>query len=340
MAKKKRAFITGVTGQDGAFLSDLLLKEGYEVYGGYRRTSTPNFWRLNSLEIKDKIKLFSLDLLEVTNILRAIEEIKPDEIYNLAAQSFVGDSWNCPLVTTEINGCGPIRILESIRTINPKIRFYQASTSEMCGLTKTAFQNEMTPFYPRSPYGFSKLMAHWATVNYRESFGIHASAGILMNHESEFRGEEFVTRKITKGVADIKRGKISQIELGNLDAKRDWGHAKNYVEAMFKMVQADDPGDYVVATGQVHSIREFVELAFRIGLNTEIYWKGTCENEVGYDNNNDKRVCVNKEFYRPAEVNFLCGDSTKIKNQLGWEPKIGFEELVRIMVEADIKRNN
>lgn len=317
----KVALITGITGQDGAYLAQLLLKQGYKVYGGVRRLSTPNFWRTDELGITDKIEIVDFDLLDTSNIIRVIQQIQPDEIYNLAAQSFVGVSFEQPLVTGDITGLGATRILEAIRIVNPQIRYYQASTSEMFGLVQEIPQKESTPFYPRSPYGVAKLYAHWMTVNYRESYNMFACSGILFNHESPLRGEEFVTRKITKAVAEIKAGLRNELRLGNLDAKRDWGFAGDYVTAMWLMLQQDQPEDYVIATNETHTVREFVEIAF---------------SSVGLDYND--YVVIDPKFYRPAEVDILIGDASKAKKDLNWQSEVKFEELVKLMVESDVKR--
>lgn len=317
----KKALITGITGQDGAYLAQLLLEKGYKVYGGVRRLSTPNFWRTDELGITNDIEIVDFDLLDSTNIIRVIQTIQPDEVYNLAAQSFVGVSFEQPLVTGDITGLGATRILEAIRIVNPKIRYYQASTSEMFGLVQEIPQKETTPFYPRSPYGVAKLYAHWMTINYRESYDIFACTGILFNHESPLRGEEFVTRKITKAVAEIKVGRRSELRLGNLDAKRDWGFAKDYVKAMWLMLQQDVPGDYVVATNETHTVREFVDIAFSaVGLDYKDY------------------VVIDPKFYRPAEVDILIGDASKAEKELGWKPKMKFAELVKFMVESDVNK--
>ncbi len=316
----KRALITGITGQDGAYLAKLLLDKGYAVWGGMRRTSNLNLGRLAFLGIEDKIRLIPLDLMEQTNILRVIEGIMPDEIYNLAAQSFVAVSFEQPVLTAEVTAVGVARLLDAIRTINPRIRFYQASSSEMFGKVQTVPQNEKTPFYPRSPYAVSKLFAHWLTINYRESYGTFACSGILFNHESPLRGMEFVTRKITNAVARIKKGLQKELRLGNLEAKRDWGYAPEYVEAMYLMLQQSQPDDYVIATGETHSVREFAELAFsHVGLDYRDFVK------------------EDPEFIRPAEVELLIGDYSKAKEKLGWQPEIRFSELVKIMVEHDLK---
>lgn len=334
----KKALITGITGQDGSYLAKLLLEKGYEVYGGYRRSSNLNLWRLQELGIEKEIKLVLFDLLEFTNILRTIREIQPDEVYNLAAQSFVAASFDQPILTAEIDAIGVLRILEALRTLNPEAKFYQASTSEMFGKVQFIPQNERTPFYPRSPYAVSKVMGHWITVNYREAYNMFACSGILFNHESPLRGLEFVTRKITYGIARIKYGLQDKIVLGNLSSKRDWGYAPEYVRAMWLMLQQDKPDDYVIASGETHSVREFVEQAFKV-INIDIEWHGEGINEKGIDKKTGKvRVEVSPKFFRPAEVNLLIGDYSKAKEKLGWEPKIKFPELIQIMVEADLKR--
>jgi GDPmannose 4,6-dehydratase len=334
----KKALITGITGQDGAFLARLLLEKGYEVYGAYRRTTGIMSWRLEELGILNQVKLVQLDLLELTNIMRVLERIKPDEVYNLAAHSFVALTFEQPVITAEINAIGVLRILESVRTITPETRFYQASSSEMFGKVLAERQSEETPFYPRSPYGVSKLFAHWATVNYREAYGMFAVSGILFNHESALRGEEFVTRKISKGVARIKLGLQNKLVLGNLDAKRDWGYAPDYVKAIFLMMQQDEPDDYVIAMGENHTVREFVEKTFEI-IGKELEWEGEGINERGIDKAKGKvLVEVSPEFFRPADVNVLLGDSSKAKAKLGWQPKTPFVELVKIMVEKDLER--
>jgi len=317
----KKALITGITGQDGSYLAELLLEKGYKVYGLTRRTSTINFERINSLV--DKIKLIQGDLLDQSSLSSALLESEPDEVYNLAAQSFVKTSWNQPVLTGEFTALGVTRLLEAIRTINPKIKFYQASSSEMFGKVVETPQKETTRFHPRSPYGVAKVYGHYITVNYRESFGIFACSGILFNHESPRRGLEFVTRKISHAVARISLGKQKKLELGDLSPKRDWGYAKDYVEAMWLMLQQSKPDDYVIATGENHSVREFVELAFNIvGISD---W--------------EKYVTVNNpEHMRPAEVDYLVGDATKARRILKWKPKTTFKELVEIMVKADLER--
>jgi GDPmannose 4,6-dehydratase len=317
----KTALITGITGQDGAYLARFLLSKGYKVYGAFRRSSGINLERLDYLGIRDQLELVPLDLLDLGSIIRVLEKTKPGEVYNLAAQSFVAVSFEQPVVTGEITGLGAVRVLEAIRIVNPRIRFYQASSSEMFGKAQAVPQNEKTPFYPRSPYAAAKLYAHWMTVNYRESYGLFACSGILFNHESELRGIEFVTRKITDGVARIKYGLQKELRLGNLEAKRDWGYAPEYCEAMWLMLQQDQPDDYVIATGETHSVREFVEEAFAcVGLDWQDY------------------VVEDPAFKRPADVDFLVGDATKARQKLGWQPRTTFKNLVRLMVEADLKR--
>lgn len=337
-AMAKRAFITGVTGQDGAYLSKLLLEKGYEVFGAYRRSASVNLWRLEELGVMHEVKLIPFDLLEFSNIVRALEKVQPDEFYNLAAQSFVAISFEQPLYTGDVDALGVGRILEAIRMVNPKIRFYQASTSEMFGLVQEIPQTEKTPFYPRSPYGVAKLYGHWITVNYRESFGIHGSSGILFNHESPLRGQEFVTRKITASMARIKYGQQEVLELGNLEAKRDWGFAGDYVEGMWRMVQQDQADDYVLATGETHLVRSFVEWAAQ-AAGFALEWEGQEENTKGIDKKSDKVIVrVNPEFYRPAEVELLIGSPAKAKAKLGWEPKVKVDQLVTMMTEADLER--
>ena len=337
----KKAIVTGVTGQDGAYLAELLLNKGYEVYGTYRRTASVNFWRMDELGIKDHDNLFLVDydLTDASSSIRVVSEIQPDEIYNLAAQSFVGVSFEQPLATAHITGLGPVHLLEAIRIVNPKIRFYQASTSEMFGEVQAIPQVESTPFYPRSPYGVAKLYAHWMLINYRESYDIFGCSGILFNHESPLRGQEFVTRKITNSVARIKLGLQNCIELGNMDAKRDWGFAKEYVEGMYLMLQADKPDTYVLATNRTETVRDFVRLAFK-AIDIELEFKGVGEDEVAVDVATGKTlVKVNPKFYRPAEVELLIGDPQKAKDDLGWEPKTTLEELCAMMVKEDLRRN-
>jgi GDPmannose 4,6-dehydratase len=316
-----KALITGVTGQDGSYLAELLLEKGYEVFGMVRRSSTENFDRINHL--RDKIHLKQADLLDQLSIIRLIEECRPDEIYNLAAQSFVPTSWDQPMLTGEFNALGVTKILEAIRQVNKKIKFYQASSSEMFGKVQQVPQTEKTPFYPRSPYGVAKVYAHWITVNYRESYGIFAVSGILFNHESPRRGLEFVSRKITDGAARIKLGLSQKLYLGNLDAKRDWGYAGDYVRAMWLMFQQSQPEDFVIATGENHTVRELAEIAFsHLGLNYKDY------------------VQVDPRLVRPAEVDVLLGDSSQAHKKLGWKPEVSFKELVTMMVKADLDRLN
>jgi GDPmannose 4,6-dehydratase len=334
----KKALITGIRGQDGAYLSKLLLKKSYEVYGADRRSGESSNWRLKELGIEQDIKLVHMDLLEITNIMRIIEKIKPDEVYNLAAQSFVPTSFDQPILTANINAMGVLRLLEVLRIIKSDTKFYQASTSEMFGKAQEMPQKETTPFYPRSPYAISKLFGHWITVNYRESYKMFTCSGILFNHESPLRGNEFVTRKITYGAARIKYGLQKKIILGNLDAKRDWGYAEEYVEGIWLMLQQKTPDNYVLATGETHTVKEFVEDAFR-AAGYELVWEGKGVNKKGVCRKTDKvLVEVSPDFYRPAEVNALVGDPSKAKERLGWKPKTRFEELVSIMVEADMKR--
>lgn len=334
----KVALITGITGQDGAYLSKLLLDKGYKVFGAYRRTASLNLWRMEELGIAKEVKLVPIDLLEYSNIQRTLDEVKPDEVYNLAAQSFVALSFEQPIYTGEVDGLGVARLLEAIRIINPEMRFYQASTSEMFGKVQAIPQNENTPFYPRSPYGVAKLYAHWITINYREAYDMHNSCGILFNHESPLRGLEFVTRKITAGLAQIKHGRKSHVELGNIDAKRDWGFAGDYVEGMWMMLQQPHGDDYVLSTGETHSVREFVEVAAD-AAGFDIVWEGKEEKTKGIDTKTGQVIVeVNPEFYRPSEVEFLLGDAKKAHDKLGWKPKVNFRQLVEMMMEADLSR--
>jgi len=314
----KRALITGITGQDGSYLAELLLKKGYKVYGLTRRSSTNVTSRIEN--IITQVELLPGDLLDQTSLQEAVEQSNPDEVYNLAAQSFVQTSWNQPVLTSEFTATGVTRVLEAVKKVKPKARFYQASSSEMYGKVQAVPQTEDTPFYPRSPYGVAKLYGHWITVNYRESFGMHASSGILFNHESPRRGLEFVTRKITYHVAMIKHGLATELRLGNLDAKRDWGFAGDYVEAMWLMLQQDKPDDFVIATNETHTVKEFVELAF---TRADLDWQ--------------KYVKIDEKFYRPAEVDLLIGGYDKAKKQLGWEPKTSFKSLVNMMVDSDLE---
>jgi GDPmannose 4,6-dehydratase len=337
----KTALITGITGQDGAYLAQLLLDKGYTVYGAYRRTSSVNFWRIDELGIQQhpQLHLVEYDLTDLGASIALVQKVQPTEIYNLAAQSFVGVSFEQPSTTAQITGLGALNLLEAIRLVNPKIRFYQASTSEMFGKVQAIPQEESTPFYPRSPYGVAKLYAHWMTVNYRESYKIFGASGILFNHESPLRGREFVTRKITDSVAKIKLGKLDCLELGNLDAKRDWGFAKEYVEGMWRMLQADEPDTFVLATNRTETVRDFVRMAFK-GAGIEVSFKGKAENETAVDVATGKTVMrINPAFYRPAEVELLIGDPAKAKAKLGWAPTTTLEQLCQMMVEADLLRN-
>lgn len=318
----KKAFVTGITGQDGSYLAELLLEKGYKVYGLTRRTSTQNFDRIEHLMHEPNLELVSGDLIDQHSITSSLNEIQPDEIYNLAAQSFVKTSWEQPVLTGEFTALGVTRVLEAMRLVCPKARFYQASSSEMFGKVQQVPQTELTPFYPRSPYGVAKAYGHWITVNYRESFDMYAVSGMLFNHESPRRGLEFVTRKIANGVARVKLGKQKYVELGNLDAKRDWGYAKDYVEAMWLMLQQDTPDDYVIATGETHSVREFLQVACEVAGIKD--WESAYKHNPKYD--------------RPAEVDLLIGDATKAKKKLGWAPKVTFQELVKIMTEAELER--
>lgn len=341
MNTMKKAIITGITGQDGAYLAELLLEKGYEVFGTYRRTASVNFWRIEEAGI-DKhpnLHLEEYDLTDLSSSIRLLERTEAEEVYNLAAQSFVGVSFDQPVTTAEITGIGPLNLLEAIRIVNPKIKFYQASTSEMFGKVQSIPQTEETPFYPRSPYGVAKLYAHWITVNYRESYDIFGVSGILFNHESPLRGREFVTRKITDSVAKIKLGQLDVLELGNLDAKRDWGFAKEYVDGMYRMLQADEPDTFVLSTNRTTPIRDFVTMAFT-AAGIGVKWEGTAENEKAVDAESGKMlVRINPKFYRPAEVDLLIGSYDKAKRILGWEPKTQLEELARMMVKEDLRRN-
>ena len=339
--KSRVALVTGITGQDGAYLAECLLKKGYTVYGTYRRTSSLVFWRIKELGIDQhqRFHLVEYDLTDLGATFSLLERIQPDEIYNLAAQSFVGVSFQQPMTTSQITGLGALNILEAIRLANPNIRFYQASTSEMFGKVQAVPQNETTSFYPRSPYGVAKLYAHWMTVNYRESYDIFGASGILFNHESPLRGLEFVTRKITNAVAKIKLGQLDVLELGNLDAKRDWGYAKDYVDGMWRMLQADHADTYVLATGRTETVRDFVAMAFK-AAGIALEFKGAAEQEVACDaQSGDVRVRVNTEFYRPAEVELLVGDAQKAQDELGWSASTPLEALCAMMVEADLERN-
>lgn len=321
MSQTKSALITGITGQDGAYLSQLLLQKGYEVYGVLARRSTDTLWRLRELGIEGDVRLVDGDLTDLSSMIRAVESSRATEVYNLGAQSFVGTSWQQPLLTAQVDGVGALHVLEAVRIVNRDAHFYQASTSEMFGLIQAEMQDEKTPFYPRSPYGVAKLMAHWATVNYRESFGMHASSGILFNHESPLRGIEFVTRKVTDAVARIKLGLQKELRLGNIDAKRDWGFAGDYVEAMWLMTQKDVADDYVVATGETTTVRAMCEIAFgHVGLKM------------------DDHLVIDPKFFRPAEVDVLLGNPGKAKAKLGWAPKTSLEKLITMMVDADLRR--
>jgi len=334
----KRALITGIRGQDGAYLSKLLLEKGYEVYGADRRSGDSSFWRLRELGIERDVKVMYMDLLELTNIMRVIEKIKPDEVYNLAAQSFVHASFDQPILTADIGAIGVVRVLESLRVLKPDARFYQASTSEMYGMVQEIPQTEKTPFCPRSPYAVAKLYGHWITVNYRESYKMYACSGILFNHESPLRGFEFITRKITHGIAQVRLGLLDKIFVGNLDSKRDWGFASEYVEAMWLMLQQAEPDDFVIATGETHTVREFIEFAAR-HAGIELAWQGEGMSERGVDRKTGKAIIeVSPDFFRPAEVDVLIGNPAKAAEKLGWRPATRFEELCRIMVEADIRR--
>ena len=335
----KKSIITGITGQDGAYLAELLLSKGYTVYGTYRRTSSVNFWRIEELGIKNhpNLHLVEYDLTDLSASIRLLERTEATEVYNLAAQSFVGVSFDQPLTTAEITGLGAVNLLEAIRIVNPKVRYYQASTSEMFGKVQSIPQTENTPFYPRSPYGVAKLYAHWMTINYRESYDIFGTSGILFNHESPLRGIEFVTRKITNAAARIKLGKQEVLELGNLDAQRDWGFAKDYVEGMWRMLQADRPDTYVLATGHTVPVREFVRMAFQ-GADIELGFQGQGEAETAVCTRTGKTlVRINPRYYRPAEVDLLIGSSEKAKRELGWEPKTSVDALCKMMVAADLQ---
>lgn len=337
----KTALITGISGQDGAYLAQLLLDKGYRVYGTYRRTSSVNFWRIEELGIAShpQLQLIEYDLTDLGSSIRLLESTQATEVYNLAAQSFVGVSFDQPTTTAQITGIGPVHLLEAIRQVNPRVRFYQASTSEMFGKVQAVPQNEATPFYPRSPYGVAKLYAHWMTVNYRESYDIFGCSGILFNHESPLRGREFVTRKITDAVAKIRLDKLGVLELGNLDAKRDWGFAKEYVDGMWRMLQADVPDTYVLATHRTETVRDFVTMAFK-AADITLAWQGQGLDEVGIEVGTGKTlVKINPRFYRPAEVDLLIGDSSKAERELGWKPRTTLEQLCAMMVEADLRRN-
>ena len=336
----KTAIITGITGQDGAYLSKFLLKKGYTIYGTYRRTASINFWRINELGIRNnsKLHLMAYDLTDLGSAIRLLEQTNPDEVYNLAAQSFVADSFYEPISTSKVSAFGVLNILEAIRIVNPKIKFYQASSSEMFGLAQEVPHSETTSFYPRSPYGVAKVYAHWMTVNYRESYNIFGVSGILFNHESPLRGLEFVTRKITDGLTRVKLNNQSHIELGNLDAKRDWGFAGDYVEGMWKMLQTETPSNYVLSTGRTESIRDFIQIACN-ELDINIAWKGQGVDEVAIDTKTGASIVkVNPNFYRPAEVALLLGNPEKAKSELDWQAKTSLEELCAMMINADLQR--
>lgn len=331
----KTAIVTGISGQDGAYLSELLLEKGYKVIGAERRNASGQLWRLEKLNILQEIEFDDFELTEFSNICRLIEKYNPDEIYNLAAQSFVAASFEVPIMTGDVTGLGVGRVLEAIRLVNPEIKFYQASSSEMYGKVIETPQNEETPFYPRSPYAVAKLYGHWLTVNYRESYDMFACSGILFNHESPLRGEHFVTRKITVGLSKIKLGLQEKLELGNLDAKRDWGYAKDYVDAMYKMLQFEKPDDYVVATGKTFSVKDFIDAACA-ELDLNIDWHGDGAEEKAINTSTGKTIIsVNPKYYRPAEVDLLIGDSSKVQKKLNWQPKTSFKDLVRLMIKSD-----
>ena len=337
----KVAIITGITGQDGAYLAKFLLSLGYKVFGTYRRTSSRNFWRIEELSISQdsNLSLVEFDITDLSSCIRLIEKSGACEIYNLAAQSFVGASFDQPITTAEITGLGALNLLEAIRIVDSKIKFYQASTSEMFGLAQEVPQSENTAFYPRSPYGVAKLYAHWMTINYRESYDIFGASGILFNHESPLRGKEFVTRKITNSIAKIKLGQQDILELGNLDSKRDWGYAKDYVEGMYKMLQTDVADTFILATNRTETVRCFVDLACK-AVDINIEWTGDAENEVGHDSHSGKTIIkINPEFYRPAEVDLLIGDFSKAQKILDWKPQTTLEELAKMMVASDLARN-
>ncbi len=341
MTETRKAIITGVSGQDGAYLTQLLLDKGYAVTGTYRRTSSVNFWRSAELGVAEhpRLTLVEHDLTDPGSSLRLLETAQADELYNLAAQSFVGVSFDQPKTTADVTGLGTLNLLEAIRVVSPRTRFYQASTSEMFGKVQAIPQTEQTAFYPRSPYGIAKLFAHWTTVNYRESYGLFGCSGILFNHESPLRGREFVTRKITDTVAKIRLGQTQVLELGNLDAKRDWGYAREYVEGMWRMLQTDTPDTYVLATQRTETVRDFVRMAFA-AAGYQLEWSGSGERERGLDVATGRvLVTVNPKFYRPAEVDLLIGCADKAREQLGWQPDTTLEQLCRMMVEADLARN-
>tara|TARA_R110000823_G_scaffold130015_14_gene257984 strand:- start:3659 stop:4693 length:1035 start_codon:yes stop_codon:yes gene_type:complete len=336
----KNAIITGITGQDGAYLARFLLARGYRVTGAYRRTSSVNFWRLQELGVLQhkQLVLAEFDITDLSSCVRLLDKVQPDEIYNLAAQSFVGVSFEQPIATGEITGLGVVNLLEAVRIVNSSIRFYQASTSELFGKAQTVPQNESTPFYPRSPYGAAKLYAHWMTINYREAYGIFTTSGILFNHESPLRGREFVTRKISDGVARIAHGQLDTLKLGNLDAQRDWGYAEDYVIGMHSMLQVENPDTFVLATGRTATIREFVDLAFA-ATDTQLEWSGQGARECAVDTRSGRTVvAIDPDFYRPAEVDLLIGDAGKAARELGWSAPTTLEALSRMMVDADMQR--
>ncbi len=331
----KKAFITGITGQDGAYLAQLLLDKGYEVHGGVRRISHSETLRLAALGIADRVHIHEFDLVEQNNIFRVIRDVEMDEFYNLAAQSFVGASWELPIYTADVDAMGVVRLLDTLRSLRPETRFYQASTSEMFGLVQQVPQSETTPLYPRSPYGVAKVYGHYITMNYRESYGMHTSSGILFNHESPLRGTEFVTRKITQGLAALARGGSAPLELGNMDAQRDWGFAGDYVEGMWRMLQQDSGDNYVLATGVTTTIRDFFTYAAET-LGMDLDWQGSGEQEIAIDRKTGKQVMkVNPKFFRPAEVDLLIGDASKAREKLGWTPRVSIRDLAAMMAQAD-----
>lgn len=334
----RRALITGISGQDGAYLAQLLLEKGYEVYGAYRRSASVSMWRLEELGLAGQVKLVPFELLEFNNIAQVITKVMPDEVYNLAAQSFVGTSFDQPLFTGDVDALGVLRILEALRQFRPEARFYQASTSEMFGKVQDIPQTEATPFYPRSPYGVAKLYGHWITINYREAHGLYCTCGILFNHESPLRGTEFVTRKITSTLARIRRGSDEILELGNLEARRDWGFAGDYVRGMWMMLQQDEGDDFVLSTGTNRSVREFAEAA-AAAVDLDLEWQGSGADTTARERASGRLILrINPEFYRPAEVDVLLGDPAKARDKLGWSPEVNFEGLVEMMVKADLDR--
>ncbi len=332
----KNVLITGITGQDGAYLADHLLKSGFNVFGGYRRSSTVNDWRLKNLKIENEVEFIEFDLLEFSNIFRTIEQVEPCMVFNLAAQSFVSTSFQQPIVTSDINALGTIRILEAIKTINKKIKFYQASTSEMFGMVQDKVQNEKTSFYPRSPYGVSKLFGHWSAINYREAYDMFVCSGILFNHESPLRGNEFVTKKIVSNLTDIKFGRKEKLKLGNIFAKRDWGYAKDYVEGMFKIITHSKPDDFVLATGTCNTIKDFCDISSKY-LEIDLIWVGEGKDTIGIDNKSGQTIIeIDEKFYRPTEVDYLIGDASKAKVELNWFPKTNLDELIKIMINYEV----